>query len=289
MSSTAWPTQAPTSGALAAFARPLDRAALARMLATARERIDVQTVRETGSTNSDLLAAARAMQPLRVQLRATLLQSAGRGRHGRRWHSSAGASLLFSLALPLAASAHALSAITLACGVAVAEMLHGDGVEVRLKWPNDVLLDDRKLAGILCELARDTSGRRTLVVGVGMNLWADAAMRASAAQPIATLAERIDLGSLAATREARIARLAGAILDTARAYEREGFVPLQPRYMHWFAHEGSEVDILEQGARIARGRALGVDGDGRLLVQTADGMRVFTSGELSLRRVERAA
>jgi BirA family biotin operon repressor/biotin-[acetyl-CoA-carboxylase] ligase len=271
------------AAASSAFAQPLARDLIERALAAGREAIEVEAVRETGSTNSDLLALARARQPQRPRLRAALVQSAGRGRHGRRWHSSPGASLLFSLAVPLADSPHALASITLACGVAIAETLNEDGVAVQLKWPNDVLLDGRKLAGILCELAQDGAGRRTLVIGVGVNLWADAAMRASAAQPLATLAERIAPAQLAAGREARIARLARALLEVAREYERDGFVPLQPRYMRWFAHTDAEVDIVDHGTRVVRGRALGVDGEGRLLLQTDAGLRAFASGELSLR------
>lgn len=268
------------AGAFAAFTRPLDRDRLARALAA----VDVETVRETGSTNTDLLLRARALAPARPQLRAALVQSAGRGRHGRRWHSSAGASLLFSLALPLGAAPQAPSAATLAAGVAIAEALREEGVEAQLKWPNDVLLDERKLAGILCELAQDGAGRRTLIVGVGLNLWADAAMRASAAQPIATLDERIEPARLAATREVRIARLARAIVDLVGVCERDGFVPLQPRFMRCFAYADADVDLVERGSVVARGRALGVDGSGRLLLQTGDGLRVVASGELSLRR-----
>ncbi len=263
--------------------RPLDRELIARELASAAEPVDIEAVRDTGSTSTDLLVPARAQQPARPRLRAALAQSAGRGRHGRRWHTSAGAALLFSLAIPLRESPYAPAAVTLACGVAVAETLQDDAVDVRLKWPNDVLLDGRKLAGILCELAQDGAGRRTLVIGIGVNLWADAAMRASAAQPIATLDERIDPARLAATREERIARLAGALHEIVRAYERDGFVPLQPRYMRWFAHADTEVDVLEQGSVAAHGRALGVDGEGRLLLQTSTGLRVFSSGESSLR------
>jgi BirA family biotin operon repressor/biotin-[acetyl-CoA-carboxylase] ligase len=271
------------SVALAVFARPLDRDLIAHALDTAGEPIDVEAVRETGSTNTDLLVLARAMQPARPRLRAALVQTAGRGRHGRRWHSTPGAALLFSLALPLEVSLQSPAAVTLACGIAVAETLRADGVEASLKWPNDVLLNGRKLAGILCELAHDGAGRRTLVVGVGVNLWVDAALRASAAQPIAALDERIERVRLAATREARIAQLSHAILDIVRAFERGGFVPLQPRYMRWFAHADTDVDVMELGSTVARGRALGVDGEGRFLLQTPDGLRAFSSGELSVR------
>lgn len=264
-----------------AYAHPLRRERMAGLLADCD--IDVETVLATGSTNSDLLTLARTRQPARPCLRAALIQTAGRGRLGRRWHSAPGASLLFSVAVPLAASIPPPAAVTLACGIALAEVLEAEAIEVRLKWPNDVLLEGRKLAGILCELAQDSDGARTLVIGVGVNLWADAAMRASAGQPLATLSERIGHARLGAMREALIARLASALLARANEYLRDGFVPLQPRFMRRFAHTDQPVDILEQGVRIASGLALGVDGAGRLIVQTEAGLRTFISGEVSLR------
>jgi BirA family biotin operon repressor/biotin-[acetyl-CoA-carboxylase] ligase len=280
MNAVAEPGPAATFGEQSAYARPLDRDRIAGALQDSG--IDVDAVLETGSTNSDLLANARARQPARPCLRAALIQTAGRGRLGRRWHSTPGASLLFSLALPLADSVLPAAA-TLACGIALAEVFESEAVPVRLKWPNDVLLDGRKLAGILCELAQDGDGARTLVIGVGVNLWADAGMRASAGQPLATLSERIGHARPATMREAMIARMANALLDRVGEYLRDGFVPLQPRYMRWFAHAEQAVEILEQDVRVAAGRALGVDGAGRLLVQTEAGLRAFISGEVSLR------
>ena len=272
---------AATAGELAAYARPLERQRIAAALADVS--IDIEAVLETGSTNADLLASARQRQPARPQLRATLVQTAGRGRLGRRWHSSRGASLLFSLALPLPAVAPPPIAATLACGIALAEVLANDAVAVRLKWPNDVMLDGRKLAGILCELAQDDTGAGTLVIGVGVNLWADAAMRASAGQPLATLSEGIGHARLATEREVLLARFVRALHQRVGDYLREGFVPLQPRYMRWLAYLDQPVEMFEQGVRVASGDVVGVDGAGRLLVRTEAGLRSFISGEVSLR------
>jgi BirA family biotin operon repressor/biotin-[acetyl-CoA-carboxylase] ligase len=269
----------PAAAELARYGRPLDRALLAAEL----PGFDVETVRETGSTNADLLAAARLRQPARPRLRAALAQSAGRGRLGRRWYGAPGAGLLFSLALPLPPGAAAPVAAPLACGIALAETLLADGVRVALKWPNDVLLAGRKLAGVLCELAQDAVGAGTLVIGVGLNLWADAATRASAGQALACLSERIGHGQLIPSRERLIARFARALEEYVGAYLRAGFVPLQPGYMRWFAHADQTVRMMEQGLCVAEGRALGVDGAGRLLLHTANGLRSFISGEVSLR------
>jgi BirA family transcriptional regulator, biotin operon repressor / biotin---[acetyl-CoA-carboxylase] ligase len=254
---------------------PLD----AELIAREAPLFAVETVQETGSTNSDLLQRVRAQQPSRPLLRAALHQTAGRGRHGRRWFDRSGGALLFSLAVPMAAAEARLAAATLACGVGAAEVLRAAGASIALKWPNDLLLDGRKLAGLLCELTLDGLGRRTLVVGVGINLHLDAATRDSIARPVAALDET---PASSMQREALIGRIAMAILATLRLYEARGFVPLQPRFMALFANRDLMVDLLEMGVRVASGRALGVDGEGRLLLQTEQGLRVCSSGEVSM-------
>lgn len=190
--------------------------------------------------------------------------------------------MLFSLALPLAARDARIAAATLACGVGAAEALRAAGAPVLLKWPNDLLLDGRKLGGILCELAIDPSGGATLVVGVGVNLLLDASMRDSINQPAAALAEVMAPEALA-RREQLIAGIALGMFDTLQEFEAAGFVPLQSRFMLLFAQRDQIVELTDQDVRVATGRALGVDGEGRLLLATEQGLRMFGSGELSLR------
>jgi BirA family transcriptional regulator, biotin operon repressor / biotin---[acetyl-CoA-carboxylase] ligase len=133
------------------------------------DRLVIEAVDVTGSTNADLLARARAERIDRPVLRATLSQTDGRGRRGRSWRAPHGAGLWFSLAMPIGTQVPA-SGLTLACGVALAAEFNALRAPVRLKWPNDLLLDGRKLGGILTEVAIDPSGSTTLVIGVGLNL-----------------------------------------------------------------------------------------------------------------------
>ena len=272
----------------AALAAPLRPAAIAAAAVrpAGGGAIAVEAVLETGSTNADLLARARTQAPAGPVLRAALNQTSGRGRHGRRWHAAPGSALLFSVALPLGARM-APPAATLVAGVALAESLAealgAHEVDVRLKWPNDLLLDDRKLGGVLAELAVDRAGSRTLVIGAGINLWLDAAARDSIGQPAAALAERVPLGMLAAQREALIGRAAASVLDAVGDCSERGFVPYQPRFMQRFALLGQAVQMVEQGTRVAEGRVLGVDGDGRLLLDRGGRVTAFASGEVSLR------
>ncbi|MEO7549170.1 MAG: biotin--[acetyl-CoA-carboxylase] ligase, partial [Ramlibacter sp.] len=127
----------------------------------------VEVLPQVDSTNTELMRRARAGQTDPVLLVAER-QTAGRGRLGRDWHSGAGDALTFSLALPLAPADW--SGLSLAVGVSLAESLHPD---IRLKWPNDLWLADRKLGGILIETAsfgQAGQARRYAVVGVGINL-----------------------------------------------------------------------------------------------------------------------
>lgn len=283
----------------AALAAPLRPTALA---VAARGRIAasaIEAVLETGSTNADLLAQARAHAPAGPRLRACLSQTAGRGRMGRRWHAAPGSALLFSLAVPLGRSTPPAAA-TLVAAVVLADVLDAAfgrtpsasqsaaasaaaALDLQLKWPNDLLLDGRKLGGVLAELAVDRAGERTLVLGVGLNLWLDAAARGSIGQPAAALAECVPLATLPARREELIGAAAAALIEAMHDCAGRGFVPFQPRFMQRFALLGDEVDLIEQGARTAGGRVLGVDGEGRLLLERDGRVVAVASGEVSVR------
>jgi BirA family biotin operon repressor/biotin-[acetyl-CoA-carboxylase] ligase len=284
MSTTVLPavdTRAPlqASTAPSAFAAALH----APTLEAALPGVLVEVVRSTGSTNVDLLTRARLAAPPRPIVRTALAQTAGRGRLGRKWQAAPGSALLFSIALPLAKARARSAAVTLACGVTVAETLRDAGVPVQLKWPNDVLLAGRKLAGILTELAVDPRGARTLIIGIGVNLWFDDATVAAIGHPVATLDECLSREHLAQSREAWIARLARAVLAAVPEFIEHGFAAFQPRFNRLFAYDAQAVEIVEHGAVVAQGIAQGVDADGHLLLATAAGVRAFGVGELSLR------
>jgi BirA family biotin operon repressor/biotin-[acetyl-CoA-carboxylase] ligase len=282
-------SNAATANSTAAFARPLDAAAIREHLpADLGSALDIETVEVTGSTNTDLLQRARQQAFVRPCLRTALEQTAGRGRQGRAWQSKPGgrrgSALLFSLALPTTSTAPA--PVTLASGVTIAEQLRAARVPVQLKWPNDILLEGRKLAGILTELAIDRDGKRTLVIGVGLNLWIDpSAMSAvgPAGMTAAALSERIALSELAGTRETWLALLAAAVVNAVREFEAAGFAAFRARYEDLFAYWGRKVVVVERGAPSLNGVACGIAGDGRLLIETDAGVQEVSSGDVSLR------
>ena len=277
------PAASPPVAALQTAPRlpPLEARAIEAALPDGCE-LQVEVVASTGSTNADLVDRARLAAPQRPVLRAAWEQRAGRGRDGRRWHAAPGSALMFSIAVPLRTrTLH--PATTLACGVAIARELRAVGVTVEVKWPNDLLVDGAKLGGVLSEVAIDPQRAATIVVGVGLNLWMDEAVTAAIGAPVATLAQSIDPGRLAAEREAWLARLAAAVVDAVRAVGAAGFAPWRSSFDALFAYRGRAIELRDRGAAIARGVALGVDDDGQLLVETPVGTSAYLCGDLSLR------
>ncbi len=269
-------------GSARTFDTPLSREAIERALDLA-DAVRVEVVDQTGSTNDDLLEVARLCAPAKPAVRAALHQFAGRGRHGRRWHDARGRALLFSVVTPWSRDAASASAVTVACGISVAEALRQQGIEARLKWPNDLLLSGRKLGGILTELAIDPDGRSSLVVGVGVNLCLDPETRVAIDQPAAALDERVMETRLVSEREQWIALLARAVLETIERFDHEGFAPFRARFDDLFCYAGRSVVLMQAGLPALAGVATGVDAEGRLLLSTDQGVQAVSSGELSLR------
>jgi BirA family biotin operon repressor/biotin-[acetyl-CoA-carboxylase] ligase len=251
----------------------------AAIAARIQAAVDVEVVRETGSTNADLMTRAARLE------RPTLLlaehQSAGRGRAGRSWLSAPGDSLTFSLAWKFAGAPQQLLGLPLAVGVALAETLVALDVPVQLKWPNDLLKDGDKLAGILIETQAAAGGGTWAVIGIGLNL----------SMPD-DLEQRIGRPAAAAPWLARMERdaLVAALLDKLAAalgqFAVEGFGAFRARWDALHAWRGREVAIVDQGAVVQQGLAAGVDDSGRLLLETAAGTVAVLAGDVSLRLKE---
>lgn len=231
----------------------------------------VEVLPEIDSTSTELMRRARAGQTEPVLLVAER-QTAGRGRMGRPWVSDVGVSLMFSLGLPLAPADW--SGLSLAVGVALAESLHPD---VRIKWPNDLWLHDRKLVGILIETAGTgtVAAPRFVVVGVGINITARPAQGLST--PPAWLQELLpDVDAPQA-----LAQVALPLVRALQGFEANGFSAFRDRFQARDALAGRVV-VLSDGTQ---GMAQGVGPDGALLVHTASGMKQVTSSEVSVRPV----
>ncbi|MCU1395811.1 MAG: biotin--[acetyl-CoA-carboxylase] synthetase [Ilumatobacteraceae bacterium] len=233
-----------------------------RTLAVVADRWQVRWVDETGSTNADLVGIGTAGAPDRSVL-AARHQTAGRGRLDRRWETPAGANLLVSLLLrdvpphPHEITQRVALAAVDACRMAA-------GVTPSLKWPNDLLVDGRKLAGILAQAGSSAAGP-FVVVGVGLNVgWApDGAARLG------------DGVSPAEVLDALLVAYDALPADIAARYQAE------------LATIGQQVRVELPGERFLDGRAIGVEADGRLLVldDCAITHRIDTGDVVHLRRV----
>ncbi|HUP98949.1 MAG TPA: biotin--[acetyl-CoA-carboxylase] ligase [Aeromicrobium sp.] len=229
---------------------------------------DVQTVAETASTNADVAGAARSGAAEGLVIVADH-QTAGRGRLNRSWESPAGSGLAASFLLrPLGLAPERWPWIPLMAGLAVADAVLGVGLDPRLKWPNDVEVDGRKLAGLLVERVETPSGAAA-VVGIGLNI----AMTAEQL-PIPT-ATSLRLQGVDVGRDTVLARLLDAL---GARYEQLADEPgaLRDDYVAACGTTDSPVRVtLPDGSELA-GRATDVDELGRLVV---DG-RPITAGDV---------
>jgi len=255
---------------------PMSPEKIAACRSPAAQSVAVQVVAETGSTNSDLLARVPDLkQPV---LLVAALQNAGRGRAGRSWLSEPGASLTFSLAWPFRQTPQALLGLPLAVGVVLAETLAALDVPVQLKWPNDVLRNGRKLAGILVETAVQDQ-TTWAVIGIGLNLLmpqeleARIGQRAADATWLAQMDRNVLLGSLL-----------NSLADGMEQFSAQGFAAYSARWNSLHAFSGQRVNLIDQGRILAQGTALGVNQQGCLLLQDEQGgVSPVMVGDVSLR------
>jgi len=239
------------------------------------------------STNTALLSAPLPETGCRVLMAEH--QSGGRGRHGRAWQSPLGGQLAVSVLRGFEGGLARLGGLSLVAGIAVVEALHATGyTDVRLKWPNDVVVPGadglRKLAGILVEGGGEQGGRARGVVGIGLNLH----LPAEAVQIDQPWIDLSQLGGQVPSRNALAGLLLSHLLPGLREFDRDGLSPFVERYAGLDALLGQMIEV-RMGDGVQRGIAQGIADDGALRVRLAEGERRFHAGEVSLRRVERGA
>jgi BirA family biotin operon repressor/biotin-[acetyl-CoA-carboxylase] ligase len=230
----------------------------------------------TGSTNDDARGLARSGAEEGTVVLASR-QMAGRGRLGRTWQSPDGGAY-FSLVLRPQVSPAEVASLALAVALGIAEGLESLGVESALKWPNDVLVDGGKVAGVLLEMAAESDRVDWVVVGVGVNV----------RRPIGAEKDVPGATYLRDSIYAAVPDVVAALLDgIASAYSRwlgGGFPALHDAYQSRLAMVGSAVRVSGlDGVVRADGVARGVDGGGRLLVESGHDVVSVVAGEVTLR------
>ncbi len=208
-------------------------------------------------------------------------QSAGRGRRGRVWLSPPGLNICFSLGLRFDCGAVGLAGLSLAVGVMLMRVLEDAGfTEAGLKWPNDVVVNTAKLAGVLVELQGEYSGPSSVIIGIGLNLRMPSAHAATAGQAVADLASLMP-GRLP-SRNALVAIMIERLLEGLEQFRRDGFAAFADDYARHDLLLGKPLKIVgPQGTWYGQGA--GVDARGALRVKTDTGLVTVDSAEVSVR------
>jgi len=235
---------------------------------------------EIESTNSYLLAQPA---PPRGRFRVALAehQTAGRGRLGRQWQSPPSSGLCMSMSYTFAGTPAQFSAVTLAIGTGVATALEAMGVRgVGLKWPNDIVIRDGKLGGILTELRTAKGGDRCIVIGVGINVDLRGARGIPSIKPgIGHISDLASCMLAVPARSLLSAALIEQLFSTLSQFEAEGFAAFHAAWERFDWLRGQVIGV-ESGEDLFTGVSEGIDSDGALLLRTDCGRQRILSGSV---------
>ncbi len=264
-----------------AGARLLDLDAIQGALpASVAASVDWQLLDAVDSTNAELMKQLRFDSDIGVRVCIAEQQTSGRGRRGREWVSPYAQNIYLSIAVPFSDGAQKLEGLSLVVGLVLVETLDACGFKgCGVKWPNDILLDGRKLAGILVEIAGDLTADCVVVIGVGINVLMN--------QPASTIEQAWT--SLLLSRQAGdlnrnrlIAEFVQRLLVAIDAFRVSGFSPFVAAWDRWDVWHGLPVRV-QAGNTSWSGLAMGVDDRGALRLETAEGEMLLHGGEVSLR------
>jgi BirA family transcriptional regulator, biotin operon repressor / biotin---[acetyl-CoA-carboxylase] ligase len=267
-----------------AAAEPLDGERIRKLLPDVAQRRlrRIDTAWTVGSTNTVLME--RAHPPVgSAEAMLAEYQTAGRGRRGRAWLAPPGGSICLSFSWMFPEVPRDLGALGLVIGVCARESLQRLGAErVQLKWPNDLLIDDRKLGGILIELRAESAGPACVVIGIGLNVALGPSLLEKIAATGLTPTDLASAGLPGVSRNAVAAGLIESFVLGLVEFERQGLKPFVLKWMAADALRGRPVTVTATDGA-AKGVARGIDLDGALLVETPKGLLRFITGDVSVR------
>ena len=222
--------------------------------------------------------------PVEEQHAAVILaehQTGGRGRRGRQWHSPFARNIYLSMGWKFENSLSELGCLSLVTALATARALSRAGLEGhRVKWPNDLLLDGRKLCGCLVEVQGDSQGPCHAVLGVGINVHMPAtASTAGIDQPWTDVHSQLP----ACSRNTLAALLLEELLAGLDLFARQGFAPFTGPWEEMDGLRGQTIEVYS-GDKVLKGTAIGINESGALLLDTGKETLTLYSGEVSLRK-----
>jgi BirA family biotin operon repressor/biotin-[acetyl-CoA-carboxylase] ligase len=243
--------------------------------------LDLEIHRVTQSTNDVVMQRLVERQSTAI-LCAAEMQTAGKGRRGRRWISPFGRNVYLTYGRFIGRQLSELGGLSLVVGMVVVDVLRAMGLErVGLKWPNDILLGGGKLGGILLELRASDAGGIGLVAGVGLNLALNVKESLSIDQPWSAISSQLEM-----PRNILLGALGGRIVNAIQAFEDVGFDSFAEKWSEYNLYTGQQVNVI-RGSETISGIDCGVDQEGNLLLRTGAGLEVHNSGEVSVRPVTR--
>jgi BirA family biotin operon repressor/biotin-[acetyl-CoA-carboxylase] ligase len=243
-----------------------------------RDRLHV--LDETDSTNRHLDELITHTKTLNGMACLAEAQPAGRGRRGRAWIATPYHNLMLSMAWQFPGGPGLVSGLSLAAGLAVLQALEEYGVDgVGLKWPNDVLWDGRKLAGLLADVQGESAGPTQVILGVGVNAYIGREDAARIDQPWVDL--RNILGATA-DRNRLAALVMRHLRNMFQEFAAKGFAPFREAWSSRHLYHGRRVRLIQSDREIL-GTVEGIDENGGLIVHLGKGRQVFHSGEISMR------
>ena len=278
--------QRPAGYRLSAGLSPLDAQHITRLLPAKLAKVvrPLNVAWSLDSTNSELLRRT-GLQPGRCEVLLAECQLAGRGRRARSWLSAPGSSLCLSLGWQFPSLPSESGALSLAIGVAVLRALRGlQDIPLQLKWPNDVLVNGRKLGGILIELRAEAAGPAYVVVGIGLNVSLPDDIRGKVRDSGTRTVDLHELVPGITDRNQLAAHVIAEVIECLQRFGDTGFKSFRDEWLRHDALAGQPVRVYGAGPQHF-GLADGVDADGALRLRVGDDVIRVVTGEVSLRAV----
>lgn len=241
-----------------------------------KERVNLDILLSHSSTN-DYLSSFKESVHQNYHICLAEHQTAGRGRRGKVWVSPFAKNISFSAGFLLGGGVEVLSGLSLVVGVAVAKTLESLGIKnVGLKWPNDVFVGDKKIAGILLELSGEATTNWNVICGIGLNVHMDKNDGISIDQEWCSLTESISI-----ERNFVISKLLAQLVEVLELFKEEGFQSFMSEWARFDVLSGEKVVVTPNGVE---GYVVGVNMQGALLIKSVNGEHVINAGEVSVRK-----
>jgi BirA family transcriptional regulator, biotin operon repressor / biotin---[acetyl-CoA-carboxylase] ligase len=264
---------------LAAPFTKLSAATITAQLGEVSQYFDIEVVDEIASTNTALLNIRGGSNKIKVLIAES--QSQGRGRRGRAWQAVLGGSLTFSLRWQFDKPAGQLGGASLVVGLALVEALIEAGLHTaKLKWPNDIVVEGKKCAGILIETQGDVFEPANLVIGIGVNYRLSPDQQKIIDQPVCDYAANV---ASPIPRDALLSSIFRNLYKHLSTFNQHGFAPLRNAWLTHHAYANAAVTAHFGDGRTLDGVVVDVANDGALVLEVAGRREVLYSGEVSLR------